>query len=404
MKNIPTQAQLVFPILESMEEVGGVSTIQSLYDQVARKTQIDEQTRNQRGVVGEKGQTVNLFERHVRWAQQRAKLMGLMEPVEARHWRITGKGKEALREAAPGIIITVFETEKGVALFGRAEDAVAYIEDQSLQLIFTSPPYPLLRKKEYGNVSADEYVEWFLGIAKDWPKKLTKDGSLVINLADVWQPGTPTVSLYQERLILKLADELGFRLAQRYAWLNPSKMPAPAEWVTVRRVRVKPSLEQIYWLSMSDHPYADNRAVLRPYSDSMRKRLAGGGEKGALRPSGHLLKSGAFGQDHGGSIPDNLIVAANTESGGNYHRYCRDNGIKIHPASFPKALPEHFLRFLTREGDTVYDPFSGSLTMGEVAERLNRRWIASELHLDYLLGGAGGRFGRELSSITQRSE
>ena len=329
------QNQMVLPILEALDGLGAPVPTAALYDQVAARVGIEPEVRSHRAEVGNTGQTYNLYERSVRWAQQRAKLQGLIERVEDRHWRLTSKGKNTLRSAAPGVVITIFTTEHGVALYGHAEDAVGHIDDNSVQLILTSPPYPLIREKEYGNLQADEYIDWFLGLAKDWPRKLTSTGSIVLNLADVWERGRPSLSLYQERLLLRLVDDLGLRLCARYAWLNPSKMPAPAEWVTVRKVRVKPSLEQIYWLSPHDNPYADNRQVLRPYSDAMKARLAAGGEKRANRPSGYQLAEGAFSTDNGGSIPDNLIVAAGTNRIPTYIRACRTR-YSVHPARFQR--------------------------------------------------------------------
>ena len=386
-----TQSQLVLPILEALDANGGRADISCIYDGVAAITGVCVDERQRRGVVSEGGASINLWERTVRWSQQRAKLLGLIERAEERHWELTGKGKAALRAARPGIVITVYENAHGVALYGRCEDAVAYIDDASVSLILTSPPYPLLRPKQYGNLDVKEYIEWFMGVAKDWPRKLTADGSIVLNLGDVWERGRPTQSVYQERLLVRLVDELGLRLCQRFAWLNPSKLPAPAEWVTIRRVRMKPGLETIYWLSPHDHPFADNRAVLRPYSESMRARIAAGGEKKAARPSGYGLAAGAFGKDAGGSIPDNLLVAPNTESNSRYIRYCRENDLPVHPARFPTAVPQFFIKALTRPGDTVWDPMAGSLTTAAEAQELERKWIASEMHLEYLLGGIGGR-------------
>lgn len=385
------QRQLILPILEALEERGGKANVRDLYGDVADKAKVNEVERQRRQVVGKNAQTVNLYERDVRWAQQRAKFLGLVDRVSPRHWQITGKGRTALREARPGVVITLYVDEDGAALFGRCEDTIGYIADGTVQLVLTSPPYPLQSEKAYGNRQVEEYVEWLLSIASEWPKKLTQDGSIVINLADVWEKGRPSISLYQERLLIRLVEDLGLRLCQRYAWLNPSKLPAPAEWVTVRRVRVKPSLEQIYWLSHVDHPYADNRAVLRPYSSAMKRRISAGGEEKVRRPSGHAFSGGAFGSDNGGSIPDNLIVAANTSSCDRYANYCRTNGLAIHPARFPGAIPRHFIQMLTREGDTVFDPFGGSLTTAAEAARFRRRWITTDMNLEYLVGGIGGR-------------
>jgi site-specific DNA-methyltransferase (cytosine-N4-specific) len=379
------QNQLVLPLLEALEEAGGQARIGAIYDTVAEKIGLSDDERQSRVAIG--AQTYNAFERSVRWAQQRAKRTGLLRPADGRDWVLTEKGRGSLRYAKPGLILTVFETEYGEALFGRSEEAVGLIDDGALNLIFTSPPYPLLLKKAYGNQDERAYVDWFLRIAEQWPRKLANDGSVVLNLGDAWRKGEPTLSLYQERLLIRLEDELGLKLCQRFAWNNPSKLPAPAEWVTIRRVRVKPSLENVFWLSNSDTPYADNRQVLVPYSESMQRVLARGGQEAARRPAGYVMEEGAFGVDNGGAIPGNLIQAANTESNSDYIRACKAAGLPVHPARFPAALPEFFIKLLTRIEDHVYDPFGGSQTTAAVAERLQRRWTTSECVLDYILGG-----------------
>lgn len=188
-----------------------------------------------------------------------------------------------------------------------------------------------------------------------------------------------------------LCEEFGFHLAQELYWWNPSKLPSPAEWVTVRRIRVKDAVNPVWWLSPSPWPRACNRRVLQPYSPSMKELLAKGYAP-KKRPSGHDI-SEQFAFDNGAAIPPNLIAIPNTESNSVYLRYCRQHGIKAHPARFPAALPEYFIRMLTDEGDFVLDPFGGSCVTGEVAERLGRAWLCIELVEDYLLG-ARGRFTR----------
>jgi DNA modification methylase len=102
---------------------------------------------------------------------------------------------------------------------------VQFIQDRSIHLILTSPPYPLITKKAYGNRA---YVDWLTQLAASWKDKLVDTGSLVINLADVFNPGSPSLSLYQERLLINLCDNLGYSLAQKFYWENPSKLPSPA--------------------------------------------------------------------------------------------------------------------------------------------------------------------------------
>ena len=215
-------------------------------------------------------------------------------------------------------------------------------------------------------------------------KRLLKpDGSFVLNVGGAWTPGAPVRSLYHYRLLLALCDEVGFNLCQEFFWFNPAKMPAPAEWVNVRRMRVKDSVEYIFWLSASKFPKADNAKVLRAYSKDMQ-RLIKRGVKNTKRPSGHLIK-GSFAADKGGAIPANLIECGNNESNSNYIKQSKAQGKKVHPARFPAELPRFFIEFLTQPHDLVLDPFAGSNTTGAVAERLGRRWISVEKSREYAL-------------------
>jgi DNA modification methylase len=262
-----------------------------------------------------------------------------------------------------------------------------YAEDSSVDLIMTSPPFGLVRKKSYGNEDADAYCDWFRPFAEGFQRVLKDDGSLVIDLGGAWKPGIPTRSLYHYKLLIMLCEEYGFHLAQEHYWWNPSKLPSPAEWVNVRRIRVKDAINCVWWLSKTPFPKANNKRVLAPYSESM-KSLLKNGYKAKMRPSGHDIST-KFSVDNGGAVPPNLLAIANTESNGAYQDYCRDNRIDIHPARFPAMLPEYFVRFLTDPGDMVLDPFGGSCITGMVAEALGRRWACVELSSEYIRGGIG---------------
>jgi site-specific DNA-methyltransferase (cytosine-N4-specific) len=264
---------------------------------------------------------------------------------------------------------------------------MAAMKAGTVDLIMTSPPFALTREKEYGNKAEDEYVKWFRQFAKAFKKILKPSGSLVIDLGGAWMPGTPTRSLYHFKLLIMLCEEFGFHLAQEFYWWNPSKLPSPAEWVNIRRVRVKDAINTVWWLSPTPWPRASNRRVLQPYSESMQNLLAKG-YKAKLRPSGHDI-SEKFAINNGAAIPPNLIAIPNTESNSAYMRYCQKKGLKPHPARFPADLPEYFIRMLTDEGDFVFDPFGGSCITGEVAERLGRRWTCVEMVEEYLKGAAG---------------
>jgi len=273
-------------------------------------------------------------------------------------------------------------------------------DSASIDLIVTSPPFALTRKKDYGNEQEDTYLEWFRGFAEQFHRLLKEDGSLVIDLGGAWKPGIPVRSLYHFKLLIMLCEEYGFHLAQEFYWWNPSKLPTPAEWVNIRRIRVKDGVNTVWWLCKTPWPRASNRRVLQPYSDSM-KTLLSNGYRPMLRPSGHDISS-KFSIDNGAAIPPNLIAIPNTESNSSYLRYCKERGVKAHPARFPAALPEYFIRMVTDPGDSVLDPFGGSCVTGEVAERLGRRWVCVEIVESYL-EGAVGRFQNMAGTVRARS-
>lgn len=285
-----------------------------------------------------------------------------------------------------------YTTDMGRAYLADSLDVLRGLPSDSVNLVATSPPYALHFKKEYGNADKSDYVAWFLPFAREILRVLTPDGSLVLNIGGSYNSGTPTRSLYHFKLLIALVEEVGFHLAQECFWYNPAKMPAPAEWVTVRRIRVRDSVEYVWWFSKTAWPKANNRHVLKPYSADMI-RLSQRGLRSTTRPSGHAIRDGFARVDAGGSIPPNVVeeeLAADLLRFGNnaandlYTKRCKQAGIKIHPARFPAALPEFFIKLLTDEQDLVLDPFAGSNTTGFVAESLMRRWLAVDSVQEYL--------------------
>lgn len=275
-----------------------------------------------------------------------------------------------------------YRTALGAAYAADSRKLLAALPDEAVNLVVTSPPYALHFKKEYGNVEKHGYAAWFLPFAREIFRVLKQDGSFVLNIGGSYNASTPTRSLYHFKLLVALVEEVGFHLAQECFWYNPAKLPAPAEWVTVRRQRIKDSVEYVWWLSKTPWPKADNRNVLVPYSADM-ERLIKRGYRAKLRPSGHNITN-KFQADRGGAIPANVIERGNNESNSDYIKACRAAGVGVHPARFPAALPEFFIKLCTNPGDLVVDPFAGSNTTGFVAETLGRHWICAELSEQYV--------------------
>lgn len=289
---------------------------------------------------------------------------------------------------------TAYRTVLGEMLLGKAEafltDDVVDAYAGRVQLLFTSPPYPLNRKKRYGNLQGQEYVEWLAAFAPAFKRLLTPDGSIVVELGNAWEPGKPAMSVLALKALLSFLEEGALELCQQFVCYNPARLPTPAQWVTVERIRVKDAYTNVWWMGAHARPKADNRRVLKAYSAAMKGLLARGHYNAGKRPSQHSVSASSFLKDNDGAIPPNVLTFANTRSTNDpYQSYCRTHRLQPHPARMPHELAEFFIRFLTDPGDLVFDPFGGSNTTGAAAERLGRRWVVVEPTIEYIRGSMG---------------
>jgi site-specific DNA-methyltransferase (cytosine-N4-specific) len=277
----------------------------------------------------------------------------------------------------PGVL---FRTARGEAIVGDSLDVLGALDPESVDLVLTSPPFALLRQKSYGNADQAEYVDWLCRFAPLVHRVLKPTGSYVIDLGGAYQRGKPVRSLHQFRMLIRHVDDFGFHLAEEFFWHNPSKLPSPIEWVNKRKIRAKDTVNIIWWLSKTEWPKADVSKVLVPYSERMKVLLEDPDRfyTPKDRPSGHNVSRG-FAKDNGGALPPNLLQFPNSESNGCYLQLCKTFAAEPHPARFPGALPEFFIKFLTDEADLVLDIFGGSGTTGEAAEKLGRRWRTVEI-------------------------
>lgn len=294
----------------------------------------------------------------------------------------SGDPRAHLDVFAPDSVL--YGTRQGAQLVGDSLDLLLLLPEESVDLIVTSPPFALLRQKSYGNEDQAAYVRWLAEFGKAALRVLKPTGSLVLDLGHAYQRGRPVRSLYNYRVLLTFVDELGYHLAQEFFWHNPAKLPSPIEWVNKRKIRVKDSVNTVWWLSKTEAPKADVRRVLGPYSARMQQLLKGAENfySPRMRPSGHDIGK-AFRRNNGGAIPNNLLTLPNTESNSFYLRTCKELKLRSHPARFPAGLPRFFIEMLTDPGDLVVDIFSGSNTTGSVAEAADRRWLSFELDRDF---------------------
>lgn len=300
---------------------------------------------------------------------------------------------------------TYYKTNKGKLLLG---DSINLIKTKlkknlygKVNLLITSPPFPLNNKKKYGNLQGEDYKEWFISLAPIFENLLADDGSVIIEIGNSWEAERPVQSLLHLESLLGLVQNSNLRLIQEFICYNPSKLPSPAQWVTINRLRTVDSYTHIWWLAKSDYPKADNSKVLRPYSKSMLKLLKSKNYNAGKRPSEHVISDKSFLKNHGGSIshnffelesidekrtvrlPHNVLSFSNTLSNDYYHRACRKENIVPHPARMHAGVVNFFVEFLTNENDLIFDPFAGSNTTGYCSEKLNRNWLSVEIDPEF---------------------
>ncbi|MEX1041419.1 MAG: site-specific DNA-methyltransferase [Pirellulaceae bacterium] len=299
-----------------------------------------------------------------------------------------------------------YKTKLGTMILGTIEKALRHrtilAAQGNVDLVLTSPPFPLVRKKRYGNETGKEYLEWLESLAPMLADLLSPTGSLVIELGNAWEKGSPTMSTLSLEALLAFKKAGELHLCQHVICHNPSRLPSPAEWVTVRRIRLKDSFTHVWWMSRTEFPKADNKAVLSPYGDDMKRLLAKQSYNAGTRPSGHRISEDGFLQNHNGSIsanvletddnrslPESLLKYSGASWNSRYRAYCKRHDIEQHPARMAPSLAGFFINFLTSPGDLVFDPFGGSNTTGAVAEELGRKWIAVEANENYVKGSRG---------------
>ncbi|MBB3267739.1 site-specific DNA-methyltransferase (cytosine-N4-specific) [Azospirillum sp. OGB3] len=377
------QGLMQLPLLEEIDTLGGRARPGELYERLAARLDVPAPLLEETRQCAD-GQTYNVFRQAVRWARQTAVMQGLIHNGERGIWELADPGYAKLQKARRGITVLVYTLDGGLALWGHAEDCASAIERGSLNLILTSPPYPVVNRA-YGKLSVPEWLSWMSRLTTLWRELLTDDGTLALNLGDVFVGGTPCLSPYVERYTLDAIDTHGMFLAGRMRWHSPTRL-GHIEWTAKRRVRPRNTLEHILLLSKTPHPDWDTRRLPpEPYSQRTIDGWEAAQKRGRnRRPSGYDINEQAFAPTGDGPLPGNLIVAAGAPGNDRYSRRCRAAGVQPHPARFSEEVPKRIILLTTKPGDMVHDPMCGSNTTGKVALDLGRRFIASDVMLSYV--------------------
>jgi site-specific DNA-methyltransferase (adenine-specific) len=251
-------------------------------------------------------------------------------------------------------------------ILGDCKDKLKSIPDNSVDLVFTSPPYADSRKNTYGGVHPDKYVEWLLPISAELLRVMKPTGSFVLNIKEkVVESERHT---YVIELILELRKQ-GWLWTEEFMWHK--KNSYPGKWPN----RFRDSWERLLQFNKQKQFAMYQEAVMVPTGDWAKKRLQNLSDADKNRDQ---AKNGSgFGKNVSNWVDRSMAYPTNV-----LHLATECNN-KNHSAAFPAALPEWFIKLFTQEGDTVLDPFAGSGTTLFVAQRLQRHAIGIELQPAY---------------------
>ena len=250
---------------------------------------------------------------------------------------------------------------------GNCEKVLKKLPDNSVDLIFTSPPYADQRKKTYGGTHPDEYVAWFLPITEELLRVLKPTGTFILNIKE--KVLDCERSTYVMELILEMRKQQGWFWTEEFIWHK--KNCYPGKWPN----RFRDSWERLLQFNKSKQFYMNQNAVMVPMGDWSKTRLKKLSETDKMRDESKV--GSGFGKNISNWLDREMAYPTNV-----LHLATECNN-KNHSAAFPEGLPEWFIKLFTKEGDTVLDPFMGSGTTNAVAKRMKRNSIGIEIVPEY---------------------
>lgn len=250
-----------------------------------------------------------------------------------------------------------------ISLFqGDAKDELQKLDDDSVDLVVTSPPYADQRKTTYGGIHPDDYVEWFLPISAELLRVLKPTGTFILNIKEKVVRGER--STYVMELVLEMRKQ-GWLWTEEFIWHK--KNSYPGKWPN----RFRDSWERLLQFNKQRKFSMYQDQVMVPMGDWAKKRLKNLSETDRSRDNSRV--GSGFGKNISNWTNREMAYPTNV-----LHLATECNN-KNHSAAFPQGLPEWFIRLFTRELDTVLDPFMGSGTTVMVSQRMNRNAIGIEI-------------------------
>jgi site-specific DNA-methyltransferase (adenine-specific) len=255
---------------------------------------------------------------------------------------------------------------KNTLILGDCATELKKLKSNSVDLIFTSPPYADQRKSTYGGVKADEYVNWFLPISKELFRVLKPTGTFVLNIKEKVVEGER--STYVMELILEMRKQ-GWLWTEEFIWHK--KNSYPGKWPN----RFRDSWERLIQFNKDKKFNMYQEEVMVPMGEWAKSRLKNLSDTDKIRDNSKV--GSGFGKNISNWVNRDKAYPSNV-----LHLATECNN-KNHSAAFPEELPEWFIKLFTRENDLVLDPFVGSGTTMVVSNRMKRNSIGIEIKKEY---------------------
>lgn len=249
---------------------------------------------------------------------------------------------------------------------GDSKEVLKQLKSNSIDLIFTSPPYADRRKKTYGGISPNKYVEWFLPISEQLLRVLKPSGTFILNIKEKAENGERHT--YVIELILEMRNQ-GWLWTEEFIWHK--KNSYPGKWPN----RFRDSWERLLQFNKTRHFKMYQEEVMIPIGDWAEGRLKKLSQKDIIRFESQ--SNSGFGKNISNWRKRNRVYPTNVL------HLATECSNKNHSAVFPKALPEWFIKLFTKKGDTVLDPFLGSGTTAIAAKEMGRHYIGIEILKEY---------------------
>jgi DNA modification methylase len=252
-------------------------------------------------------------------------------------------------------------------ILGDCEKVLEKLPDESVDLIFTSPPYADQREKVYGGIKPDEYVEWFLPKSKQFKRVLKPGGTFILNIKERVVNGERHT--YVIELILRMKQQ-GWLWTEEYVWHK--KNSYPGKWPN----RFRDNWERLIQFNKQKKFKMFQEAVMVPVGDWAKNRLANLSETDRIRDESKV--GSGFGKNISNWMNRQMVYPTNVL------HMATECANRRHSAVFPVTLPGWFIRLFTEHGDVVLDPFIGSGTTAVAAIELGRNFIGIDINKEYI--------------------